>query len=54
MSQEQDAAEQALGRAAAGWGVDLDVAATLAGPDGGSIDRDEFFGWLWAECGAGE
>lgn len=55
MSHEDVAAEPPHDRAAAaGWGVDFDVAATLAGPDGGSIDRDDFFGWLWAECGDGE
>lgn len=53
MSQAEDAAEPAADRAAAGWGIDLDVAATLAGPAGGPIDRDDFFGWLWAECGDG-
>lgn len=54
MNHQQDAAEPTPDRAAAGWGIDLDVAAMLAGPDGGSMDRDDFFGWLWGECDDGE
>lgn len=35
---------------APGWAVDLEVDAVVT-PAVAPVDRDEFFGWLWAACG---
>jgi ribosomal protein L11 methyltransferase len=52
MTHDSDEGPEATDAApAAGWAVDLDVAATLTLPGGATVPRDEFFGWLWAECG---